>query len=189
MFFGGVFAAYMIYRWQYPDGVRLRAASELERPARHVQHVRPAHQQPHHGARRPLRPHRRGRKVGWMLISTIVLGAVFLGIKVVEYYTKFEHNLAPLLNLPFDHARARPRPDADLLRPLLRHDRHPRPPHDHRHRADGLFVPAAFRNDTATATRSASKSSASTGTSSTWSGSSCSRCCTWSTAACPSPAM
>ena len=45
-----------------------------------------------------------------MLIATIALGAIFLGIKAYEYYTKFEHNLAPLLNLPFDYAGPDPSP-------------------------------------------------------------------------------
>lgn len=109
MFFGGVIAVYMIYRWQTPMAFAY-ASQELSAPLGTFNTfilltssltvalgVRYAHTG-------------ESRKVGWMLISTIVLGAIFLGIKAYEYYTKFEHNLAPLLNLPFDYAGPDPGP-------------------------------------------------------------------------------
>ena len=109
MFFGGAIAVYMIYRWQTPMAFAY-ASQELSAPLGTFNTfilltssltvalgVRYAHTG-------------ESRKVGWMLISTIVLGAIFLGIKAYEYYTKFEHNLAPLLNLPFDYAGPDPGP-------------------------------------------------------------------------------
>ena len=103
MFFGGAIAVYMIYRWQYP--MAFAYASNTLNPWLGTFNtfilltssltvalgVRYAHTG-------------ESRKVGWMLISTIVLGTVFLGIKMFEYYTKFHHNLAPLLNRPFDYS-------------------------------------------------------------------------------------
>ncbi len=109
MFFGGAIAVYMIYRWQYPMAFAY-ASQELSAPLGTFNTfilltssltvalgVRYAHTG-------------ESRKVGWMLIATIALGAIFLGIKAYEYYTKFEHNLAPLLNLPFDYAGPDPGP-------------------------------------------------------------------------------
>ena len=42
------------------------------------------------------------RKSAGMLISTIVLGTAFLGIKIVRVLHQVPGQLAPLLNLPFD---------------------------------------------------------------------------------------
>ena len=33
--------------------------------------------------------------ITWMLLATLVLGCVFLGVKVVEYKQKFDHHLIP----------------------------------------------------------------------------------------------
>lgn len=109
MFFGGAIAVYMIYRWQTPMAFA-HASNELDvwlgtfntfilltSSLTVALGVRYAHMG-------------QSRKVGWMLVLTIVLGAIFLGIKAYEYYTKFHHNLAPLLNLPFDWTGEDPGP-------------------------------------------------------------------------------
>ncbi len=94
MFFGGLFLAYTIYRSLYAAGfaeashhldwklgafntVVLIGSSLTMALAVHASAV----------------GHRRGT-VGW-LIGTIALGAVFLGVKVIEYGDKFRHHLAP----------------------------------------------------------------------------------------------
>ena len=109
MFFGGAIAVYMIYRWQTPMAFA-HASNELSvwlgtfntfilltSSLTVALGVRYAHMG-------------QSRKVGWMLVWTIVLGAIFLGIKAYEYYTKFHHNVAPLLNLPFDWTGPDPGP-------------------------------------------------------------------------------
>jgi cytochrome c oxidase subunit III len=41
------------------------------------------------------------RRTIYFLLGTIALGVVFLGIKGVEYYHKFDHHLLPVRGLPF----------------------------------------------------------------------------------------
>lgn len=109
MFFGGAIAVYMIYRWQNPMAFAY-ASQELSAPLGTFNTfilltssltvalaVRYAHTS-------------QSRKVGWMFLATIGLGTIFLGIKMYEYYTKFHHNLAPLLDLPFDWTGPDPGP-------------------------------------------------------------------------------
>jgi cytochrome c oxidase subunit 3 len=42
------------------------------------------------------------RKLVGLLAVTMVLGCVFLGIKGIEYFHKYEHGLMPIMGLPFD---------------------------------------------------------------------------------------
>jgi cytochrome c oxidase subunit III len=102
MFFGGVFATYLIYRWLH--GSAFAAASReldiywgtintfvlLTSSLTIALGVRAAH----HG-----RPHHAAIAIG----STILLGAVFLTIKSLEYVHKFEEGLAPLLGRGFHY--------------------------------------------------------------------------------------
>ncbi len=94
MFFGGMFAAYVVYRRLHPEAFAL-ASNELDvklgtfntavligSSLTMALAVRAAQA----GARRPI--------VAW-LGATIVLAGVFLGVKVVEYGHKFEHHLVP----------------------------------------------------------------------------------------------
>lgn len=100
MFFGGVFAVYMIYRWRSPMAFA-HASQELDvvlgtfntfvlltSSLTMALGVRAAHLG-------------RSRQVAIMLGATMALGAAFLGIKFYEYWHKYHENLAPLLNLPF----------------------------------------------------------------------------------------
>jgi cytochrome c oxidase subunit 3 len=41
------------------------------------------------------------RQLMWLLVATMVLGAIFLGVKVVEYTHKYEHHLIPFAGLEF----------------------------------------------------------------------------------------
>jgi cytochrome c oxidase subunit III len=94
MFFGGLFTAYVTYRALYPDAFAhasrhldvtlgtfntavLITSSLTMALAVHAAQVG-----------------RRGRLVG-CLVLTALLGATFLGVKVVEYAEKFEHHLVP----------------------------------------------------------------------------------------------
>jgi cytochrome c oxidase subunit 3 len=95
MFFGGLFTAYLIYRWAYATGfqeasnhldviwgavntaVLICSSLTMALAVRAAQTSAPSKTQ-----------------VGWLL-ATIVLGTAFLGVKVIEYADKFTHNLVP----------------------------------------------------------------------------------------------
>jgi cytochrome c oxidase subunit 3 len=95
MFFGGLFTAYLVYRWASPEGfqeashhlnvtwgaintvVLIVSSLTMALAVRAAQTSRPAMTQ-----------------VGW-LVATMILGSAFLGIKVVEYADKFTHHLVP----------------------------------------------------------------------------------------------
>jgi cytochrome c oxidase subunit 3 len=95
MFFGGLFMAYLLYRWRSPEGFA-EASNHLDviwggintvvlivSSLTMVLAVRAA--QTSASAR---------TQVGW-LVATMVFGAAFLGIKAIEYGDKFEHHLVP----------------------------------------------------------------------------------------------
>jgi cytochrome c oxidase subunit 3 len=95
MFFGGLFMAYIVYRGASPEGfaeashhlnvywgaantvVLIVSSLTMALAVRAAQTSAPPKVQ-----------------VGW-LIATIVLGAAFLGVKVIEYSDKFTHHLVP----------------------------------------------------------------------------------------------
>jgi cytochrome c oxidase subunit 3 len=95
MFFGGLFMAYLVYRWAYPTGfqeasnhldviwgavntgVLICSSLTMALAVRAAQTSAPPKTQ-----------------VGWIL-ATMVLGAAFLGVKVIEYADKFTHHLVP----------------------------------------------------------------------------------------------
>jgi cytochrome c oxidase subunit 3 len=95
MFFGGLFMAYLLYRYQSPEGfaeasnhlnvywgaantvVLIVSSLTMALAVRAAQVSAPPKTQ-----------------VGW-LVATMILGAAFLGVKVIEYADKFEHHLVP----------------------------------------------------------------------------------------------
>jgi cytochrome c oxidase subunit 3 len=95
MFFGGLFMVYLLYRWASPMGfqeasahlnvwlgafntaVLIFSSLTMAMAVRSAQTSAPARTQ-----------------VAW-LVATMILGAVFLGVKVVEYADKFTHHLVP----------------------------------------------------------------------------------------------
>jgi cytochrome c oxidase subunit 3 len=105
MFFGGLFMAYILYRSWYPEAfvagshhldIRLGAFNTvvlIGSSLTVVLSVRAAQQ----GRQRAL--------LGWLL-ATIALGFVFLGVKAVEYYAKWEHHLVPGPNFHWDGPHA-----------------------------------------------------------------------------------
>lgn len=107
MFFGGLFTGYAVYRYTYPEGFAdasrhlgvllgaintgvLICSSLTMALAVHAAQI---------GRRKAL--------VGFLLL-TILLGSVFLGIKVVEYSNKFHDHLVPGRAFAYaePHARA-----------------------------------------------------------------------------------
>ena len=121
MFFGGLFTAYIVYRTLHPAGF-VEASHELDITHGRHQHRRADLQQPDDGAGGARGADWAQRKsLVAFLILTIVLGAVFLGIKAVEYHEKFVNHHVPGPVLPLRRAGRRQR--AVVLLALLRHDR------------------------------------------------------------------
>ena len=103
LFFGGMFMAYILYRTWYPDAwmaashhldVVLGAANTAVLILSSLTMALAVNQA------------QLGRRNGQVifLIATMVLGAVFLGVKVVEYSDKFAHHLVPGPNFRFEDA-------------------------------------------------------------------------------------
>jgi cytochrome c oxidase subunit III len=94
MFFGGLFLTYAVYRSQYPDvfaiashhlNTTLGAANTAVLILSSLTMALAVH-----AAALGKR-----QQTVLFLILTLVLGGVFLGVKVVEYADKFEHHLVP----------------------------------------------------------------------------------------------
>ncbi len=105
LFFGGLFAAYMVYRIWYFD-----AFAEASRSLSLVwgglnTAVLIGSSLTMAMAVRCAQTNKRMATVNW-LILTMVLGSVFLGVKVIEYADKFEHHHVPGYN--FQWAAAHP---------------------------------------------------------------------------------
>ena len=102
LFFGGMFMAYILYRIWYPD-MFVAASHHLSIPLGTFNtavligsSLTMAYAV--NAAQRGAKPR---EQVMW-LVGTMVLGAVFLGVKVIEYSDKFEHHLVPGANFLFD---------------------------------------------------------------------------------------
>jgi cytochrome c oxidase subunit 3 len=94
LFFGGLFTTYTVYRVKYPEvfaaashhlNVTLGAANTAVLICSSLTMALAVH---------AAALGRRKQIVAWLLL-TVLLGGVFLGVKVVEYRDKFEHHLVP----------------------------------------------------------------------------------------------
>jgi cytochrome c oxidase subunit III len=106
MFFGGLFGAYTVYRYLYPQA--------FEAASHHLNYIIGAFNTGvlicssmtmALAVRAAQVGHRRSQVV--FLILTIVLGSTFLGVKVVEYHEKFVHHLVPGPNFHFEGPHGR----------------------------------------------------------------------------------
>ncbi|MFN7976167.1 MAG: cytochrome c oxidase subunit 3 [Acidobacteriota bacterium] len=94
MFFGGLFCAYTLYRWRYPEAF-VHASHELDVKLGAINTVILI------GSSLTMALAVRGAQTGArrvqvaFLVLTIALGCAFLGIKSVEYGHKLEHGLFP----------------------------------------------------------------------------------------------
>ena len=107
MFFGGLFLAYTVYRNLYPAAFAeashhldwklggINTAVLILSSLTMALAVRAA-----------ALGHR--RQIVLFLIATVVLGSIFLGVKVVEYGDKFEHHLVPGPHFQFGGPNAHP---------------------------------------------------------------------------------
>jgi cytochrome c oxidase subunit III len=107
MFFGGMFLAYTVYRNLYPAAFAeashhlnwllggINTAVLIMSSLTMALAVRCA-------------TLGRSRQTVLFLLSTVVLGTIFLGIKIVEYADKFEHHLVPGPHFQFHGPNAHP---------------------------------------------------------------------------------
>jgi len=102
LFFGGMFMAYILYRIWYPE-MFVAASHHLSIPLGTFNtavligsSLTMAYAV--NAAQRGAKPR---EQVMWLL-GTMFLGAVFLGVKVIEYADKFGHHLVPGPNFHFD---------------------------------------------------------------------------------------
>jgi len=106
MFFGGVFMAYILYRWKYHDAY-VAASHHLDVTLGGLNTAVLI------GSSLTMALAVRAAQVGnkkhlvLFLVLTILLGGVFLGVKGVEYSAKFEHHLFPGHDFHFEGANAR----------------------------------------------------------------------------------
>jgi cytochrome c oxidase subunit 3 len=100
LFFGGLFFAYILYRWWYPEAwlegshhlnIPLGAANTVVLIGSSLTMAL---------AVRAAQLGERGNQVIFLCL-TLLLGLTFLGVKVVEYADKFEHHLVPGPNFAF----------------------------------------------------------------------------------------
>jgi cytochrome c oxidase subunit 3 len=94
MFFGGLFLVYAVYRVQYAEAFAV-ASRELDIPLGLMNTVILIGS----SLTMALGVHTAAlgmkRATASWLLATVLLGSVFLGVKVVEYQHKFEHHLVP----------------------------------------------------------------------------------------------
>jgi cytochrome c oxidase subunit 3 len=103
MFFGGLFTAYVVYRTAYPEAfhagsheldITLGGFNTVVLITSSLTMALSVH---------AAQVSRRGMLIV-NLILTLILGSVFLGVKVIEYAAKFEHHLVPGPNFHFHGA-------------------------------------------------------------------------------------
>lgn len=101
MFFGGLFAGYIIYRMQYPDAwvvgshllsIKWGGINTVILLLSSLTMVLAVY-----GAQVGKR-----KMSAFWLLATMLLGLSFLGIKVIEYKAKIDHHLVPGPNFHFD---------------------------------------------------------------------------------------
>jgi cytochrome c oxidase subunit 3 len=101
LFFGGLFMAYILYRIWYPH-MFVAASHELSVPlgAFNTAVLIGSSLTMAFAVRAAQTGERPRNQVFW-LVATMVLGAVFLGVKVIEYSDKINHHLVPGPNFHF----------------------------------------------------------------------------------------
>jgi cytochrome c oxidase subunit III len=106
LFFGGLFMAYMLYRLWYHDAFVAASSSIVLFWGAFNTVVLIASSLTMALAVRAAQTSQHKALIGWLL-ATMFLGAVFLGVKVIEYADKFEHHHVPGPDFVWDsHAGA-----------------------------------------------------------------------------------
>jgi cytochrome c oxidase subunit 3 len=106
MFFGGLFVGYTAYRWKFPEA--FAAASQQVDLLLGTINTAVLIGSSLTMALAVYYAQRGGRKTLILcLLLTMLLGSVFLGIKLVEYNHKYEHHLFPGTGFEFEGALSR----------------------------------------------------------------------------------
>jgi cytochrome c oxidase subunit 3 len=111
LFFGALFALYLVYRSGYPDTFR-EASSHLDDVRGTINTVILLTSSLTMALAVHASEIRNRRRMVMMMGATALLGLVFLGIKATEYYTEFEEQLFPGLVFVWEGADA---PHAQLF--------------------------------------------------------------------------
>jgi cytochrome c oxidase subunit III len=123
LFFGGLFMAYLLYRTWYHDAFRAASTSITLVWGALNTVVLIGSSLTMALAVRAAQTNKRQATVNW-LILTMVLGAVFLGVKVIEYADKFEHHHVPGPNFVWEepgHEAAAANPSTHPVSPDAPH--------------------------------------------------------------------
>ncbi len=107
LFFGGLFMAYMLYRIWYHDAFAAASRTLDLRWGGLNTVVLIASSLTMALGVRSAQLNRRKPLLLWLL-ATVVLGSVFLGVKVIEYSDKFEHHHVPGPNFVWESHEAAP---------------------------------------------------------------------------------
>ena len=107
LFFGGLFLAYAVYRVLY-GGAFAEASSHLDWKLGAANTVVLIGSSLTMAMAVHAAAHGNRKQIAAWLLATIVLGGVFLGVKVVEYGDKFEHHLVPGPGFRYEGPDARP---------------------------------------------------------------------------------
>jgi cytochrome c oxidase subunit 3 len=100
MFFGGLFAAYMVYRMKYPDAWAT-GSNQLQLGWGAFNTVVLLMSSVTMASSVWCAQKGKNKELFWGLFVTLILGVAFLGVKYIEYGAKFEHHLFPGKNFHF----------------------------------------------------------------------------------------
>ena len=100
MFFGGLFAAYMVYRMKYPDAWAT-GSNQLHLGWGTFNTVVLLLSSVTMASSVWCAQKGKNKELFWGLVATLILGVAFLGVKYIEYGAKFEHHLFPGKNFHF----------------------------------------------------------------------------------------
>lgn len=109
LFFGGLFLVYAVYRWYFP-GVFRAASQELNLVAGSFNTTVLLTSSFVIALADNLIEKGKQSTVRWLVVTTAVLGIVFLGIKAFEYHEEFSHHLVPFIDGAFHWDKADPLP-------------------------------------------------------------------------------
>lgn len=116
LLFGGLFCAFTVYRYLYTDTFRYLAAVHLDWKLGTLNTVVLLVSSFTVAAGVHFAEARKSKRVGWALIASIALAAVFLAIKYVEYSHKLHEGLLPGRLFSFDLTHLEPVRGVDLVK-------------------------------------------------------------------------
>jgi cytochrome c oxidase subunit 3 len=116
LFFGGLFLAYAVYRWSYPESF-IAASRTLDITLGTINTAVLIGSSLTMALAVRAAQLGKGKLCSGFLIATIALGGVFLGIKAKEYADKFEHHHVPGPSFHFEPEESPAQAEVDAARP------------------------------------------------------------------------